>query len=93
VSIEDTGLGIGQDRMESLFETMGTSDQETSSKYDDEVRLGLPLAYRYCRLMGGDLSVESRLGQGSTVTVSLPRQPRGADEQADASIEGLRLAA
>jgi signal transduction histidine kinase len=93
VSIEDTGVGIGQDRMESLFETMGTSDQETSSKYDDEVRLGLPLAYRYCRLMGGNLSVESRLGQGSTVTVSLPRQPRGADEQADASIEGLRLAA
>jgi signal transduction histidine kinase len=93
VSIEDTGLGIGQDRMENLFETMGTSDQETSSKYDDEVRLGLPLAYRYCRLMGGDLSVQSRLGQGSTVTVSLPRQPRGADEQADAGTLGLRLAA
>jgi signal transduction histidine kinase len=93
VSIQDTGLGIGQDRMENLFETMGTSDQETSSKYDDEVRLGLPLAYRYCRLMGGNLTVESRLGQGSTVTVSLPRQPRGADEQADAGIEGLRLAA
>jgi signal transduction histidine kinase len=93
VSIEDTGVGIGPDRMESLFETMGTSDQETSSKYDDEVRLGLPLAYRYCRLMGGNLTVESRLGQGSKVTVSLPRQPRGADEQADAGTEGMRLAA
>ena len=91
VSIEDTGVGIGQDRMASLFETMGTSDDETSSKYDDQVRLGLPLAYRYCRLMGGNLLVESQLGQGSKVIVSLPRRPRGADEQADAGIEDLRL--
>jgi signal transduction histidine kinase len=93
VSIEDTGVGIGQERMANLFETMGTSDEETSSKYDAEVRLGLPLAYRYCRLMGGNLSIESRLCQGSTVIVSLPRQPRGVDEQADAGIDGLRLAA
>ncbi len=93
LSIEDTGVGIGQERMANLFETMGTSDQETSSRYDDQVRLGLPLAYRYCRLMGGDLSVESRLGQGSKVIVTLPRQPRGVDEQPDAGIEGLRLAA
>jgi signal transduction histidine kinase len=82
VSIADTGVGIGRDRMAHLFETMGTSDEETSSRYDDEVRLGLPLAYRYCRLMGGDLSVESRAGQGTTVVVSLPTQPRGADEPA-----------
>jgi signal transduction histidine kinase len=93
VSIEDTGVGIGQDRMAKLFETMGTSDDETSSKYDDEVRLGLPLAYRYCRLMGGNLSVESRVGQGSTVTVTLPKQPRMADERADPGLDGFRLAA
>jgi two-component system cell cycle sensor histidine kinase PleC len=93
VSIEDTGVGIGQERMANLFETMGTSDDETSSKYDDEVRLGLPLAYRYCRLMGGNLSVASRLGQGSKVIVSLPRQPRGGDDRADAAIEEQRLAA
>lgn len=101
VAIEDTGIGIPQDRMANLFETMGTSDDETSSKYDDEVRLGLPLAYRYCQLMGGDLTVESRLGQGSTVIVSLPRQPRAAtepaddqtDEQAVPGMQDLRLAA
>ncbi len=91
LSIEDTGVGIGQERMANLFDTMGTSDDETSSKYDDEVRLGLPLAYRYCRLMGGNLSVESRLGQGSRVIVSLPRQPRGVDERANAGMEDLRL--
>ena len=93
VSIADTGVGIEPDRMANLFETMGTSDSETSSKYDDEVRLGLPLAYRYCRLMGGNLSVQSRLGQGSTVIVSLPRRPRAAPEQAAAGVEDLRFAA
>ena len=93
VSIEDTGVGLAQDRMENLFETRGTSDEETTSKYDDEVRLGLPLAYRYCRLMGGNLSVQSRPGQGCKVTVSLPRLARGPQEQADTGTGGLRLAA
>ncbi len=93
VSIEDTGVGIKAERMANIFETMGTSDDETSSKYDDEVRLGLPLAYRYSRLMGGDLSIESRPGQGSTVTVSVPREPPGVDGHADTPLESLRLAA
>lgn len=93
VSIEDTGVGIGPERMANLFETLGTSADETSSKYDDEVRLGLPLAFRYCRLMGGDLSVESRLGEGSTAIVSLPRQRHGVAAETDAGIDGLRLAA
>lgn len=93
ISIADTGVGIGPDRMANLFETMGTSDDETSSKYDDDVRLGLPLAYRYCRLMGGDLSVDSRPGEGCKATVTLPRLPRSADQTAaDAGTAGLRLA-
>jgi signal transduction histidine kinase len=91
VSIEDTGVGIGPERMAHLFETMGTSDDETSSKYDDDVRLGLPLAYRYCRLMGGQLSVESRLGQGSTVTVLLPQRPHGFERppMEDLEVQGV----
>ena len=93
VSIEDTGVGIGADRMDNLFETMGTSDDETSSKYDDDVRLGLPLAYRYCRLMGGDLAVDSRPGQGCKVTVCLPRRSPAVQPQADAGSDVLRLAA
>lgn len=91
VAITDTGIGIGPERMETLFETMGTSDEETSSKYDDEVRLGLPLAWRYCRLMGGNLAVRSSPGQGCTVVVSLPQSMPAA--QADAAGDELRLAA
>lgn len=93
VSIEDTGVGIAQERLASLFETFGSSEDETASKYADEVRLGLPLAYRYCKFMGGNLSVHSKLGLGSTVTVTLPRQSRGVQERTDASMEIQRQAA
>ncbi|MBS0293847.1 MAG: HAMP domain-containing histidine kinase [Proteobacteria bacterium] len=78
VSIVDTGAGIPQSRMASLFETFGSSEDETSSRYGDEAGLGLPLAYRYCQLMGGTLSVYSEVGVGTRVTVTLPAQARGA---------------
>jgi signal transduction histidine kinase len=87
VAIEDTGIGIAQPRMASLFETFGRSEDETASRYGDQVRLGLPLAYRYCQLMGGTLSVQSELGAGCTVTVTLPGQLRGAPERTDAGMQ------
>jgi signal transduction histidine kinase len=87
VAVEDTGVGIAQARMASLFETFGRSEDETASRYGDQVRLGLPLAYRYCQLMGGTLSVQSEPGRGSTVTVTLPRKPKGVAERADATLQ------
>ena len=87
VSIEDTGVGIAPPRMASLFETFGRSEDETASRYGDQVRLGLPLAYRYCQLMGGTLSIQSAPGVGSTVTVTLPKEARSVDEPADASMQ------
>ena len=87
VSVQDTGIGIAETQMTSLFETFGKAEDETASKYGDEVRLGLPLAYRYCQLMGGKLTVRSRLSEGSTVTVTLPRAPRGVDEPTNARVQ------
>jgi len=87
VTIQDTGVGISEGQMATLFETFGRSEDETASKYGDEVRLGVPLAFRYCALMGGKLSVQSRLGEGSTVTVSLPRRPRGVEEPTHAGTQ------
>jgi signal transduction histidine kinase len=74
VAIEDTGVGIAESQIERLFETFGNSDQETASNYGDDVRLGLPLAHRYCRLMGGELSVKSKLGLGSRFMLRIPVQ-------------------
>ena len=84
LSVKDTGSGIAPERMASLFETFGLSEDETASKYGDEVRLGLPLAYRYCRLMGGELAADSTPGQGSTITVTLPRRAPVDEPRTDA---------
>lgn len=73
LSVADTGEGIPQTRLATLFDTFGRDEDETASKYGDEVRLGLPLSHRYCRLMGGRLSVESKVGVGTTATMTLPR--------------------
>jgi signal transduction histidine kinase len=74
VAVEDTGVGIAESEIEGLFDTFGNTDQETASNYGDDVRLGLPLAHRYCRLMGGELSVTSKLGLGSRFILSVPVQ-------------------
>ncbi len=91
VSIEDTGIGIARAQIQSLFETFGRSENETASKYGDEARLGLPLAYRYCQLMGGTLSIQSEPGLGTKVIVTLPRQtPVDSDRKismADAQLQ------
>lgn len=81
ISVEDTGRGIAPDRIAALFDTFVHAEEETASKYADEVRLGLPLAYRYCRLIGGEMSVESELGVGSRFTLKVPVEP-AVDRQA-----------
>jgi signal transduction histidine kinase len=79
ISIADTGPGIAPEQIGKLFESFGSTGEETASNYGADVRLGLPLAYRFCRLMGGDISVESVLGCGSTFTVTVPRCLPGAE--------------
>jgi len=56
----------------NLFETFGKQDGETSSIYRETAGLGLPLSQRLCRLMAGDLTVDSGLGRGSRFTIRVP---------------------
>jgi len=93
VVVKDTGAGIAAGMLARLFETFGHSEDETSSKYADDVRLGLPLAHRYCRLMGGELSVQSQLGAGSCFTIELPITRLGDDERPLPAMEMLTEAA
>jgi len=93
MSVADTGLGIPEDRVGRLFETFGNSEEETASNYGDDVRLGLPLAQRYCRLMGGELSVESKLGAGSRFTVRLPVEAPVAEGEPAPQMQLLTQAA
>ena len=69
VSVRDHGVGIAPDRLETIFHkgetTYGTSGEEGSG-------LGLQLCADFARKIGGDVSVESTLGEGSTFSVFMP---------------------
>jgi signal transduction histidine kinase len=80
ISVQDTGVGMGREQLAHLFETFGTSKEETSSNYGDDPGLGLPLTQRLCRLMGGDLTVASNLGRGCCSTIRVPFLPTSQDE-------------
>ncbi|MCP4218613.1 MAG: response regulator, partial [bacterium] len=61
--VEDTGEGIAPDEMDSLFEAF--TQTETGRKSREGTGLGLPISRKFVRMMGGAISVESRVGKGS----------------------------
>jgi signal transduction histidine kinase len=71
VHVIDTGIGIGSDQMSGLFEKFTVLDDSSTSKYGG-TGLGLALSQKLCKLMGGEILVESELGRGSKFTVRLP---------------------
>ncbi len=71
LSVRDTGIGIARENLRKLFQNFSQAEAWTSSKYGG-TGLGLALTQKLCRLMGGDVTVESELGQGSCFTIRLP---------------------
>jgi signal transduction histidine kinase len=71
VAVGDTGIGMSADQVGRLFQEFSQAEASTSRSYGG-TGLGLALSRRFCRLMGGDVTVESALGRGSTFTIRLP---------------------
>lgn len=69
--VRDPGIGIAEDNLETIFEEFRQIDVSSTRKNQGS-GLGLPIARRLARLLGGDLTVKSRAGTGSIFTLSIP---------------------
>ena len=84
LGVSDTGIGISSEQMTKLFKAFSQADALTSKTYGGS-GLGLILSRRICQMMGGDITVHSEPGVGSTFTLHLPAD--GAASKARAMLE------
>ena len=72
LAVKDNGIGMTPDQMGKLFQEFSQASSSTASKYGG-TGLGLAISKRFCQMMGGDITVESEPGRGSTFTIRVPR--------------------
>jgi PAS domain S-box-containing protein len=79
VKIVDTGIGIPENKFDVIFERFKQADSSVSRRYGG-TGLGLPISKNLALMMGGDIEVESVLGEGSTFTLLVPFRPSISEE-------------
>ena len=75
--VKDTGIGMTPDQLKKLFQTFTQADTTTTKRFGG-TGLGLAITKHFCTMLGGDVTVESEPGKGSTFTITLPDRPAAA---------------
>jgi signal transduction histidine kinase/CheY-like chemotaxis protein len=89
-SISDTGIGIPSDRLERLFQSFSQMDASTTRRYGG-TGLGLAISKQLVQLMGGEISVESQSGRGSTFSFTVRFESVVASAPAQPHFSGVRV--
>lgn len=94
IYVQDTGIGIPEDKLDHIFEDFTQADSSTTREYGG-TGLGLSISRKLSRMMNGDISIESKVGEGSKFIVHLtldkqleePRTDRNFKRRASDQIE------
>ena len=79
IVVSDTGIGVSQEKLESIFGSFAQSDSSTTRQFGG-TGLGLSISRQLVELMGGRIWVESKLGQGSEFILRIPLVVLGPNE-------------